>query len=433
MFAGQVVFPKPEDTAYYVGVARNLVEGRGLVSDALWSYATPPLVFPRPAFEVWLPLPTFLAAIPMLLLGPTLAAAQVIERARRGDRARPRAGGSRPMSPRSGACPRSAPGRWHSGPASPRPSTCRSSFTRRSRTPRCSFAALALGACLLMARVLRAPTPGPSGRRASARDRRPPGAGRVDPQRGGVARAHLGRPRRGGTGCRSGDEGADHRRGRGSSRRWSSSRHGRYRNWSAFGSPLPGQAVTNAFSVTGFDIFAWNDPPDLGSPPGGRAGAAHRDACRGPRPQPVQRPGAARFSPVGDRPPCAAMDGTRPSRQAGPRGQRHHLPRDEPGVPRGDDLGHVPACRRTRTGAHRPVRLARARRTAGRGRTTARLDEGCQLARRDDGCRLERAVLGRAAGRFRHRVARDRASVRRAGDAHVRRRPLRSPHRESAS
>ena len=30
-----------------------------------------------------------------------------------------------------------------------------------------------------------------------------------------------------------------------------------------FGSPLPGQAVTNALSVTGFDIFAWNDPPTL--------------------------------------------------------------------------------------------------------------------------------------------------------------------------
>ena len=36
--------------------ARNLLEGRGLVSDALWSFQTPPLVFPRPAFEVWLPL-----------------------------------------------------------------------------------------------------------------------------------------------------------------------------------------------------------------------------------------------------------------------------------------------------------------------------------------------------------------------------------------
>src|SRR4029079_4795174 len=75
-FAAQIVFPKPEDTAYYFGVARNLLEGRGLVSDALWSFATPPLVFPRPAFEVWLPLPTFLAAIPMAVLGHTFAAAQ---------------------------------------------------------------------------------------------------------------------------------------------------------------------------------------------------------------------------------------------------------------------------------------------------------------------------------------------------------------------
>ena len=76
-FAAQIVFPKPEDTAYYFGVARNFLEGRGLVSDALWSYATPPLVFPRPAFEVWLPLPTFLAAIPMAFLGHSFAAAQV--------------------------------------------------------------------------------------------------------------------------------------------------------------------------------------------------------------------------------------------------------------------------------------------------------------------------------------------------------------------
>jgi hypothetical protein len=36
-----------------------------------------------------------------------------------------------------------------------------------------------------------------------------------------------------------------------------------YRNWVELGSPLPGQAITNAFSITGFDIFAWNDPPTL--------------------------------------------------------------------------------------------------------------------------------------------------------------------------
>ena len=75
--ASVIVFPKPEDAAYYVGVARNLVEGRGLVTDALWSFATPNLVIPHPAFEVWLPLPTFLAAIPMALLGTTFQASQV--------------------------------------------------------------------------------------------------------------------------------------------------------------------------------------------------------------------------------------------------------------------------------------------------------------------------------------------------------------------
>jgi hypothetical protein len=74
--ASFVVFPQPEDTAYYVGVARNLLAGEGLTSGALWSYQTPPLEFPRPAFEVWLPLPTFLAAFPMAILGSTFAAAQ---------------------------------------------------------------------------------------------------------------------------------------------------------------------------------------------------------------------------------------------------------------------------------------------------------------------------------------------------------------------
>ncbi|HLY15539.1 MAG TPA: hypothetical protein VKR24_14420, partial [Candidatus Limnocylindrales bacterium] len=34
-------------------------------------------------------------------------------------------------------------------------------------------------------------------------------------------------------------------------------------DWLVFGNPLPGQAAANALSVTGFDIFAWNDPPTL--------------------------------------------------------------------------------------------------------------------------------------------------------------------------
>jgi hypothetical protein len=74
--AAVVPFPIPEDTTYYYGVARNLVEGRGLVSDAVWSFQTPPLTIPRPAFEVWMPLPTFLAAIPMAIFGTDYRVAQ---------------------------------------------------------------------------------------------------------------------------------------------------------------------------------------------------------------------------------------------------------------------------------------------------------------------------------------------------------------------
>jgi hypothetical protein len=72
-----VAFNPTEGSQYYVGVAANLVGGHGLVSDAVWSYATPPQVVPKPAFELWLPMATFVAALPMALLGSTLAAAQV--------------------------------------------------------------------------------------------------------------------------------------------------------------------------------------------------------------------------------------------------------------------------------------------------------------------------------------------------------------------
>jgi hypothetical protein len=78
--AATLSFPVPEDTAYYAGVARNLVEGRGLVTDALWSYQTPPLEVPRAAFEVWMPLPSLLAAVPVALAGAAnwFRAAQVL-------------------------------------------------------------------------------------------------------------------------------------------------------------------------------------------------------------------------------------------------------------------------------------------------------------------------------------------------------------------
>jgi hypothetical protein len=258
--ASLVVFPIPEDTAYYVAVSKHLVEGRGLVADALWSYQTPPLVFPRPAFEVWLPLPSYLAAIPMLVLGTTFRAAQLmpivvgalvpvlawrlaadvaVERALQPGRARTLAIGT------GLTCAVYLPLLLHSSlPDSTMP-----------------FTALALGACLLMTRLAAA--------RTAIRwsDRRLAGLGVL------VGLAALTRNEALWIGLAW------------AAMAWTSIRASRtqrlvaivvpallaglvfapwaIRDWQVFGNPLPGQALANALSVTGFDIFAWQDPPTL--------------------------------------------------------------------------------------------------------------------------------------------------------------------------
>jgi hypothetical protein len=266
--AAGTVFPRPEDSAYYVGVARNVAEGRGLVSDALWSYGTPPLVFPRPAFEVWLPLPSLLAAIPAALFGgPTpmplldaLRSAQLVtvvlgallaglawrlgldvaeERHLPMARARLFAGG---VGLTAAAY---LPLILHS-------------VQPDSTIP---FGVLVLAACLLATRVLREP------RGARFRDPRLLGIGvllglaaltRNEAVWLALTWAFLAWRVRGVT--------------RAERLRligivavvalvvfspWA------IRDWIVFGSPLPGQAASNALSVTGFDIFAWQDPPTI--------------------------------------------------------------------------------------------------------------------------------------------------------------------------
>ena len=266
--ASGVPFPKPEDTAYYVGVARNLVEGRGLVSDALWSYATPPLVFPRPAFEVWLPLPSLLFAIPLALSGATtpipletaMRAAQVV---------------SVPLGALLAVLA------WRLAADVARE---RGLGTGRARTLAIGtglttalylplilhavqpdstilFGVLALAACLLMTRVLHDP------RGARLADPRLIAIGLL------LGAAALTRNEAAWLALvwawlairRSGIPLAARIRLIGVAAAgalvlftpWA------IRDWLAFGSPLPGQTVSNALSVTGFDIFAWNDPPTL--------------------------------------------------------------------------------------------------------------------------------------------------------------------------
>jgi hypothetical protein len=75
--AAKVPFPTTEVSSYYVDVARNVVGGDGLVSDAAWSYGAGPLVVPKPAFDLWMPLASFIAAAGMVVGGPSFWSAQV--------------------------------------------------------------------------------------------------------------------------------------------------------------------------------------------------------------------------------------------------------------------------------------------------------------------------------------------------------------------
>jgi hypothetical protein len=255
-----VSFPVPEDTAYYAGVARNFDEGRGLVSDSLWTFQTRPLEVPRAAFELWAPLPSLLAALPMAVAGtanwfrasqaasilvsavmPVLAWRMAwdaaAERGLPPGRARTLAVGTGVLTAVLGPLVV-----YGALPDSTAP-----------------FGVLAMAACLVMVRVAARPS-GPRDPRlvalgvliglagltrseavwlglawlvvawfstsGTARERV---ALVVVP---GIVAAFVYAP-------------------------WL------VRDWLVFGTPLPGAAVSNALYVNRFDIFAWSDPPTL--------------------------------------------------------------------------------------------------------------------------------------------------------------------------
>lgn len=261
--ASLITYPRPEDTAYYFGVARNLVEGRGLISDALWSYATPPLTFPRPAFEVWLPLPSFLSAPPMLIFGPTFGASQwaptivgalvpVLGWRFAADIAEDIAmpdGRARALAIGTGLTA-----------AVYMPLVLHSALPD-STIP---FAALALGCCLLMGRIVAKPAP--NGGAPSPLDRRVLALGLL------LGLAALTRNEAIWLALTWAICAIGASRGW---RDWAKLVGGAaavailvflpwaIRDWLVFGSPLPGQAVLNAFSITGRDIFAFIDRPTL--------------------------------------------------------------------------------------------------------------------------------------------------------------------------
>jgi hypothetical protein len=286
--AAQVAFPIPEDTAYYAGVARNLVEGRGLVSDALWSYQTQPLTVPRAAFEVWMPLPSLVSAIPMAVLGTGewFRAAQVVAVAagallaalawRLGADVAAElqlpAGRARTLAVGTGAVA-----------ALLGPLVVFGTLPDSTAL----FAAISLATCLVITRLAAAWSRGING---AAMDRRLAGLGllfglaaltRSEAVWIGLAWLlvlwrGLPAPAAGASadtataGATTGATGS------------ATPRHGRLRmavvptivaalvfapwglrDWLSFGSPLPGQTVGNALYTGNFDMFAWSDPPTL--------------------------------------------------------------------------------------------------------------------------------------------------------------------------
>ncbi len=281
--ASSIVFARPEDAAYYVGVAKNLADGRGLVSDAIWSFQTPPLVFPRPAFEVWLPLPSFLYAIPMLVIGPTLWAAQVassivgsvvavlawrlaLDSIETSHRSTARIGA---VSLGAGLT------------AAVFLPLVLASVEPDSTGP---FAAFALGACLLMARLVRDGSDGRTGYAADAH----PDEGTLSWRRASTSRDLLLLGVLIGLAALTRNEaiwlalawaivawGIAGRAGESRAREWARLvaipavvaaavfAPWAMRDWLTFGSPLPGQALANAVSLQGTDIFAWQNPPTL--------------------------------------------------------------------------------------------------------------------------------------------------------------------------
>ena len=77
LYVRAVVFPPLDDPTFYLATAENLVSGRGLVVDALWSYQMPFPSVTHPSHEHWMPLTTGLIASAFALLGSSLRTGQL--------------------------------------------------------------------------------------------------------------------------------------------------------------------------------------------------------------------------------------------------------------------------------------------------------------------------------------------------------------------
>src|SRR3989304_1472536 len=65
------------DAYYYTVGAQQLASGRGFTEPFIWNYLDDPYGLPRPSHQYWMPLPSILAAISMLIGGVNFRAAQL--------------------------------------------------------------------------------------------------------------------------------------------------------------------------------------------------------------------------------------------------------------------------------------------------------------------------------------------------------------------
>jgi 4-amino-4-deoxy-L-arabinose transferase-like glycosyltransferase len=69
--------PSYMDAAYYYDIALNLAHGQGLTEPFLWNYLDNPAGLPHPSHLYWMPLPTLVAWLGLMLFGQTYRAAQL--------------------------------------------------------------------------------------------------------------------------------------------------------------------------------------------------------------------------------------------------------------------------------------------------------------------------------------------------------------------
>ena len=115
LVASLLPFPSLDDPALYYTTAAHLAEGRGLVSDVIWSHLVTFDSVSHPSNEHWMPLTVFVLAAAFVVAGTSLSIAQAVGALLGGAGRLPRMAhrGAMPLPPRkAGVGARSLPARW---------------------------------------------------------------------------------------------------------------------------------------------------------------------------------------------------------------------------------------------------------------------------------------------------------------------------------